>query len=146
VVRIELVGGLRFLNLTPHDIRILIDDKEWVTIKRSGIVAGLQQVVCDRGRLGAFKIVEKAYAGIFVSGHEYRDVPLIRLIEDLQSRGYDFDCIIVSLISLKDATEEIIRGVADKRITPVIAMSPDTGPGSVIRDEKTGRNEKNILG
>jgi len=124
-----------FINLTPHDIRIK-DSRtgEMIEIKRSGFVARLQEVILDAGNLRlnehVIQLVEKQYQEVMVNGK-----PFIQFIK----RHPDYDrihCVIVSLACLGPLTKIVESAVKERKLKGILVLAPDTGPDSVIRDEK----------
>ena len=107
----------KIINLTPHDINICLTDKceEKISIPKSGIIARVQQ---SRKIIGTIKI-------------NNIDIPIVKTtygkVEGLPEKPEQNTYYIVSLVvaqALKDDPEWCKH-----------LLVPDTGPGSVVRDE-----------
>lgn len=98
---------MRLINLTPHAISLANEAGENIqTIPASGVVAWVSMTVCDTGRRVARIPVVVQEPG---------------QIENLPEP--DGNVYIVSIVVLG-----AIQGRAD-------VVAPDTGPGSVVRDD-----------
>jgi len=112
------VFGLKWLNLTPHDINVYTsDNKLYFTVPRSGLVARLEEETEHVGQFVGVPVVRKRYKGVSVNGRSIEDV-----IEEVKP-----DMVIVSVLCLP---------ALPMKIGTAFIVAPDTGPDSAVRNEK----------
>jgi len=135
MVEVIQIDGWRVINLTPHDIRVQDSrTEEFIEFKKSGHVARLQEVILSTGEVWMgkhiFDLIEKSYQDVMVDG-----IPFVKFYQK-HLMYEDIDCVIVSLSCLVPLTKLVADAVEKDEIEPILVVSPDTGPDSVIRDER----------
>ena len=124
-------NGITILNLTPHPVTLFKEDGSQVTFESNGYVR-LKEKISSYG-FGILPIVYKKFNGIEL---RLNNIKKEDIIPDMVMYVIT-SCIVAKHLQgdlFEEFKDEIMEATGNR--VGVIVIAPDTGPDSVVRDDK----------
>lgn len=125
-MEITSIEGKTYINLTPHDINVITDEKTFV-FKRSGYTVRLTESHSPIDLELPFPVFYKNFTGSTLINPEKQDVPFETLLPYCTPGTF----LLVSAFSV----HSILDFIKEHSLDGIEVLVPDSGPKSAIRNE-----------
>lgn len=111
------IGGVRFINLTPHEITVFIDSNNTLKIPPSGTIARVEQKEIQVGSVNGIPIYKTVYGEVVgLPAPQENTIYIVSLLvlQALQAHGVSRDDVVAPntaptpVGAVRDATGKII--------------------------------------